>query len=182
MSTSTLMTAEQLFELSPDLMRADLIEGKLHEYPYYGCRDGLLAGEIAFRLAEFADANNLGRVGGSGGGFILQRNPDTVLTPAAVFLSTELLARTGIPTFFFPGPPDLAVEIVAPDDGSKDFQRNIKLWLAAGTKLVWLVDGNLRRATIYRPGRSPITLSEEECLAGEDIVPGFRCRLGSLFE
>lgn len=180
MSTSTLMTAEQLFELSPRLARAELIEGELREMSPSSLDHIIIAGRLITRLGAFVYEQQLGEVGSSEGGFIIQRDPDTVLAPDVVFISQRRLAQIRGPKGFAVGAPDLAVEVLSPDDRPKNLDRKAERWVNAGVKLVWVINPRSRTATIYRPGVDPVTISADDDLNGEDVVPGFRCRLGDV--
>lgn len=180
MTSTTFMTAAQLLELSPSLARAELIEGELRKYPYYGMQACLTVARIVAQLGLFVEENHLGVVGGSGAGFVLARNPDTVLSPAAVFISNSLLSCTAVSSEYFDGPPELVVEIEDTCEGAKDVELSINLWLAAGARMVWLINPRNRTATIYRPDVSPTMIDENSDLTGEDILPGFRLRLGEV--
>jgi Uma2 family endonuclease len=79
-------------------------------------------------------------------------------------------------------PPDLAVEILAPDETPKDYARKVREYLAWGVTLVWLIDPNSRTVWVYRKGRKPKRLSENDELDGEDVIPGFRLPVARLFE
>ena len=50
-----------------------------------------------------------------------------------------------------------------------------------GIMLVWLVDSEGRDVTVYRPGREPYVLGSDEEITGEDILPGFCCRVADFF-
>ena len=67
-------------------------------------------------------------------GFIIHRDPGTVRAPDVSFVRAERLAD-GIPIGFFPGAPDLAVEVVSPDDRPAELDAKVAGWLAAGA---WL--------------------------------------------
>lgn len=179
MSTSTLMTAEQLFELSPRLPRAELIEGELREMTPSGAEHGLVSLELMGELREFLKRNPVGRAFGEVG-FVICRNPDTVLVPDGAFVASVRLAQTGVPSGLYDGAPELVLEVISPTDRPKQYEEKAQIWLAAGARLVWLIHPRKRTATIYRPGLTPVTISADEHLTGEDVVPGFRCRLGDV--
>lgn len=179
MSTSTLMTAEQLFELSPRLPRAELIEGDLREMTPSGAERGLVSLELMAELRDFLKRNPVGRAFAEVG-FVIRRDPDTVLVPDGAFISSERLALTGVPSSFYNGAPDLVLEVISPTDRPKQYEEKARIWLAAGARLVWLIHPRKCTATIYRPGVDPVTISADDDLTGEDVVTGFQCRLGSL--
>jgi Uma2 family endonuclease len=77
-------------------------------------------------------------------------------------------------------PPDLAIEVLSPSDSPRQVLDKVGEYLAAGVRLVWVIDPAERRATVYRALSEVRTVAESEHLDGEDVVPGFRCILGDL--
>jgi Uma2 family endonuclease len=59
--------------------------------------------------------------------------------------------------------------------------RKRKLYLALNVRLIWIVDPEDRSVTVYRPGHPVVVLGENDTLTGEDVLPGFTCRVGELF-
>jgi len=55
-------------------------------------------------------------------------------------------------------------------------------WLSAGTRLVWVIDPERRRARTYRQDGSESILGEADTVEGEDIPPGFACKLGAVLQ
>lgn len=116
-------------------------------------------------------------------GFVLTRAPDTVRAADIGFISASRLSSTGIPeTGFWPIAPDLAVEVVSPGDSSDDVQAKVEDYLSAGTRMVWVVYPKTRSVTVFRSLRDVKVLRVDESLSGEDVLPGFECRVGEVFE
>src|SRR2546422_3626568 len=78
--------------------------------------------------------------------------------------------------------PDLVVEVLSPGDRPGETLAKIADWLSAGTRLVWVIDPERRLARIYRQDGSESILGEADTLQGEDILPGFACKLGAVLE
>ena len=77
--------------------------------------------------------------------------------------------------------PDLAVEVVSPNDTAYEVWRKVLEYLDAGVALVWVIDPEARTAQIYRRDGSTDLLREDGELSGEDVLPEFRCRLATIF-
>ena len=90
-------------------------------------------------------------------------------------------AGLGSDEAYWPGPPDLAVEVVSPTDTVAEVDDKVKAWLDAGAMMVWVVNPRWRSVTVYRSAANIKTLTENEDLSGEDVVPGFRCRVAEIF-
>jgi Uma2 family endonuclease len=78
--------------------------------------------------------------------------------------------------------PDLAVEVLSPEDRPRLVLDKIGEFLEAGVRLVWVIDPDGRRATLYRSISDVRTIGAEDELDGEDVLPGFRCRLAEVLE
>jgi Uma2 family endonuclease len=113
MATATTMTAEQLLEMPDDGYRYELIDGELRQMSPTGTRHAEISAVIARILGNHVTAHRLGKVLTSDPGFILRRGPDTVRAPDVAFIARERVAG-GSPRSYFPGPPDLAVEVISP--------------------------------------------------------------------
>ena len=96
--------------------------------------------EIGTSLNIHVKANNLGRVFGADAGFLLARNPDTVRAPDAAFVRRERVEEVGIPSGYWPGPPDLAIEITSPNDRYTEVYEKVDEWLEAGAGMVVVVN------------------------------------------
>jgi Uma2 family endonuclease len=149
--------------------------------PPSGFEHGAVGINLSTPLDQYVKANQLGRVVGAETGFLLARDPDTVRGPDIGFVRRERLQATGIPRTYWLGAPDLAVEVVSPGDTVFQVDEKVQEWLAAGTSLVWVINPRQRIVTVYRPGATPRILTANDTLDGEDVVPGFRCPVASLF-
>jgi Uma2 family endonuclease len=115
-------------------------------------------------------------------GFILAVNPDTVRAPDVAFITHERLAPTGVPTGYFRGVPDLAVEVVSPNDRYTDVAEKIAEWLEYGVRMVVVVDPRRKAVDVHRPGQPTRTLGMDDTLDGEDVVPGWSLAVRDLFD
>lgn len=77
--------------------------------------------------------------------------------------------------------PDLVVEVVSPSDRMHDVSIKVRLYLDAGTQLVWIVQPSLKTVTVYFPDHTARTLSIDDDLDGGDVLPGFTIAVAELF-
>jgi len=180
-TTQRLMTAEDLWNLPDDGNRSELIRGELRTMAPAGFEHGDIGSEIVSRLRQHAKAHGLGTVVGADTGFVLARDPDTVRSPDAAFVNQGRVGAVGVTKKFFPGAPDLAVEVVSPSDTLIEVEEKVNEWLSAGTRIVWVVNPKRRTVTIHKAGPQVQVLAETDPLSGEDVVPGFACGVGELF-
>jgi len=176
--TAPLMTAEELLHLNLPDKRTELVRGRLIVREPAGYRHGVVAMKIAGRLFEHVELTGVGQLLAAETGFTLFRNPDTVRAPDVGFVRRE---RIPTETRGFPEmAPDLAVEVLSPDDRPGEVLAKVGDWLEAGVRLVWVIDPERRVARVYRENGTEALLAEADELAGEDILPGFRCVLSSI--
>ncbi|MEM7134636.1 MAG: Uma2 family endonuclease [Chloroflexota bacterium] len=178
-----LFTVEDLLEIScRDENRYELVRGKLYIMPPAGAPHGDYAMSIGARMRIFAEDHNLGKVFAAETGFILEHNPDLVRAPDAGFVQAERIPAEGVPAGFFPGQPDLALEIISPNDRASDVQDKVQEWLSHGTLLVWVVEPKTKTIMIYRQDGSAQLLHSGDLLTGEDVIPGFEFYVSRLFD
>jgi len=182
MSTATQVTAEQLAVMPHEGFRYELIAGELMKMSPSGWKHGSVAIRVAARLIAHVEAQDLGRLFAAETGFLLSRDPDTVRAPDVALVLREHLPESPPEEAFWPGAPDLAVEVLSPGDRTGEVDEKVKSWLDAGSASVWVVNPRWRSVTIYHSAADIRTLSEGEELVDERVLPGFRCRVGELFE
>jgi Uma2 family endonuclease len=76
--------------------------------------------------------------------------------------------------------PDLAVEVLSPDDRPGAVLEKVGDWLNAWVRLVWVVDPLRGLARVYRADGTEALLATGDSLDGEDVLPGFSCRLADI--
>ena len=129
-----LITIEELEKMPQTDARVELVEGEIIKMPPAGHEHGEIAGNIFAAMHAFIRKNKLGKVYAAETGFILHRNPDTVRAPDAAFVTAERAKETEGNEGFFPGPPDLAVEVISPNDSDEDVEAKVLDYLRAGTR------------------------------------------------
>jgi len=182
MTTETkLTTAGNLLRLPDDGLRRELIHGAVKTMPPAGQQHGRIAQRIAALLWQHVSAQQLGEVDAAETGFKLASNPDHVRAPDAAFVRRERVVAVGEVEGFWPGAPDLAVEVVSPSDSFADVEEKVFDWLDAGSRAVIVVNPKKRSVTVYRSVRDVRVLNEDEPLSVEDVVPGWSVPLHRLF-
>ncbi len=175
-------TADELLEISTDSNHSyELIQGELIIMAPAGAEHGDTALGLGARMRVFADDNDLGAVFAAETGFQLEQKPDTVRAPDVGFVHKNRLPNGKVPRSYFPGAPDLAVEVVSPGDRADEIDDKVKCWLRYGTRLVWLLVPKTRSITVYRIDGTAQVLNLNDTLDGEDVLPGFRFPVNRLF-
>ena len=177
-TTEHITTAAQLLEAS-GLGRCELVRGELIMMSPAGSRHGSVVARLTGRMVGFVDEDRLGAVFGAETGFRIQHDPDSVRAPDVAFVRASRLPAD-LPEGFFPGPPDLAVEVVSPSDRASEVLAKVQDWLEAGSAAVWVVDPETRRVSVYRAGEMAV-LKETDVLSGGDLLPGFSLPVARIF-
>lgn len=179
--TRALLTAEALERLPRDpLQRYELVRGELVTMTPVGGEHGVIAAKFAARLLLHVEQHQLGVVMVEAG-YRLESNPDTIRGPDVSFLSTARIPAGGLPKGFIPGAPDLAVEVVSPDDVAADVEAKVQEYLAHGVRLVLVVHPRTRTVTAYRPDGTARVLRSGDAVDGADVVPAFTLAVDDLF-
>ncbi len=156
-------------------MRGELIlmspSGSLH---------AIIAARIGSILCDFVEERKLGWVFGAEGGFHIGHDPDTVRAPDAAFVSARRMPDS-VPQGFFPGPPDLAVEVLSPGDRASEVLAKVSDWLEAGCRKVWIVDPETRSIAVYAPKAEMRMLHRSDVLTDDDVLPGFQIEVRRVF-
>ena len=182
MSTTTkLMTADELLRLPRGRFRYELVKGELRTMSPGGSEHGAIIMNLSLPLAQHVKANRLGVAFGAETGFKIASNPDTVIAPDIAFIGRTRIPATGLPKAYWPGAPDLAVEVMSPGDTIKEVEEKTAKWFAAGGRAVWVINPKKRSVTLYRSMTDMTVLSEHDDIDGQSVVPGFRCRVAEIF-
>ena len=178
------MNVEGLYTMADDGLKHELQAGILLSEPRPGFRHGLVTATVTELLGRHVRLQALGVVLAGDPGFVLARDPDTLRGPDVAFVSKDRLPRAEDQVHAFEGAPDLAVEVLSPSNTRTAVHAKVADYLAAGTRLVWVIDPDPERetVTIYRSLLAPRTLSRDDELGGEDVVAGFRVTVAELFE
>jgi Uma2 family endonuclease len=150
--------------------------------PPPGYRHGRTASRIGSSLSSHAEKLDLGVVLAAETGFLLSSNPDEVRAADAAFVSKARLESTPFePNSYFPGAPDLAVEVVSPSDSYTPVEEKVLLWLRSGARCVVVADPERRVFIVHRPLSEPQILAAGDVLAVPDILPGWELPVGDAF-
>lgn len=181
-TTARLMTAEELLDMPDDGLRYELVRGELRKMGPAGHVHGKIAMSVGARLWTHVKANGLGEVYGAETGFELGSNPDHVRAPDTAFIRRERVDAAGNVRGFFPGAPDLAMEVISPSDRYSQVEEKVADWLEAGTMAVIVVDPRRRAVKVHRSLSDASILTDADILSIEDVVPGWQMTVAEIFE
>lgn len=182
-ATESLMTGDELLEMqSRTGKKFDLVKGKPIEVSPTGFRHGIIAARMLQKISNFAEERDLGYVTGAETGVYLSRQPDTVRAADVAFFSKEKfqtgndLSEQGFSIIV----PDLIVEVVSPNDTRKEVAEKASQWLAAGVRLVWIVEPQTETAQVYST-QGKQTIDAGGTLNGGEVLKGFALPLKKIF-
>jgi len=136
---------------------------------------------IAAHLFQHVEAHHLGTVYAAETGFQLTQDPDTVRAPDVAFISRQRGEAVGEIEGYWPGAPDVAVEVISPSDRYTDVEDKVVEWLEAGCRMVIVVNPRQRSVTVYRSHTDMVRLTEEDTLDGGEVVPGWQLPIKEVF-
>lgn len=167
MVSTRLSTAEDLYRLGPDAPY-ELIEGELIEVSPQGRVHGRVLSNLDYLLNHEVRTHQLGEVLVGDVGFVLARNPDSVLAPDLAFVQASRLIDEG--DGYLEIAPDLAIEVVSPSNTSSEIARKIALYLSTGASEVWVVRPRERDITIHAANGEIVVFQGEEMLMSR-VIP-----------
>jgi Uma2 family endonuclease len=176
-----LLSPEDLLAM-PDGDRFELVDGRLVERNM-GLHAGLTTGKILSRLDVHCEMHSLGYVipGTDAGYSGFPDSPRTVRKPDVSFIRYGRFDNEEVPAGYAKIAPDLAVEVISPGDLYEEVDAKVEEYLRAGVRLVWVLSPTSRAVRIHRADGSSASARGDAELSGEDVVPGFRCRVADLF-
>ena len=96
-------------------------------------------------------------------------------------ITQERLRELGPTEKFWTATPELAVEVLSPGDTVYEIEEKVAAWITAGSSMVWVLNPKLRTIHVHRPNSPTQTLSENDTLDGQEVIPGFRIEVAEIF-
>jgi Uma2 family endonuclease len=159
-------------ELPTGPIKYELDDGRLIITAPPGDVHGAVGGNIILHL-KLAEQAGHGRAWAEVG-VVLRRNPDRVVGPDACFIVQSSLPPRVSAEGYMESIPDMVVEVRSKNDTMADLERKAGEYLAAGSKLVWMIDPLRSVAMAYHAGHPPRSLGPADELTADGVIPGFR--------
>ncbi len=174
------LTADELLA-RPDGEQFELVDGELRET--MSLESSWIAMEIGFLIRQYLETHRLGRVFGEAASYrCFPQDPERVRKPDVSFIRHGRLTQAQFEQGHCRIAPDLAVEVVSPNDLHQDLMGRLDDYFSAGVPLIWVVEPSLKLVTVYEnAGRSTNMLRADEELTGGSVLPEFRCPVARLF-
>lgn len=175
-----LVTAAELARISArDDYRYELVAGRVIRMSPLGWEHGV----VVTRLLTMLGNHLHGKMAGAAVpevGFKLRTNPDTVRGPDIAYIRQERLPRKMLRSFWT-GAPDVAIEVLSPEDTLRAIDIKVAEYLAAGVSAVAIVDPDAELVTLHRAGGGRQLSGRGDQLDLSDVIPEFRCAVADIF-
>lgn len=186
-TTARLVTAEELIAMPKSEVRYELVRGELVSRQWAGVRYAIASSNMLFSLHMHVKEDKLGQTYPANTGFQIESDPDHVRAPSVAFVSSERMkpVKSDFEKYrdrYFPGAPDLAVEVAIPSDTYFYIEDKVADWLNTGARVVIVVNADHKTAAVYRSPTDVVILTEADTLDGGDVVPGWQMRVSEIFE
>ena len=178
--TPTLFTPADLLAM-PDGKHLELVDGNLVEKPV-SVLSSIVEIRTARRLDAFCEAHQTGVVLSSANGIqCFPDEPRKVRKPDVSFVKRERFSREHLKEGYLSIAPDLTVEVISTHDEAAELNEKVEEYLAAGVSLVWVIDPETQIVVIHRADGTVTKLHKNDELSGENVIPGFKCKVAELF-
>ena len=160
----------------------ELVDGVWVEKPMSN-KAALVASNLTAPLVPHVRAGRLGFVFQADAAYrLFPARPKLLRKPDLSFVRSERFPDGRVTDKTYEFPPDLAVEVISPNDVAEDVELKLDEYLRAGVRLVWVVSVKTRNVWAYKPDGTGKLYRAADVLSGEDVVPGFAVTAGELFE
>jgi Uma2 family endonuclease len=176
-----ILSAHDFWQLPQNGTRRELVRGEVMETMPPGGQHGGIAVTLAMMLRLWTQRSGGGYVGVEAG-YLLARDPDTVRGPDVSYVRADRIPASGIPEGFWNLAPDLAVEVVSPNETAEEVREKVRDFLSAGTPLVWTVYPRTEEVIVNTPDGFARTYAQGETIAFPELLPQFTCNVAELFE
>lgn len=175
------ISADEFFR-QPNWERCELVDGELVEMPEMSGQGCMIAVILSAFLHPFVRGRNLGVVFDSETTFqCFGVDSDRIRRPDLSFIAKGRLPREQFLYGHIRIAPDIAVEIVSPNDEYTNVDGKIEEYIQAGVRLVWVVNPDYETVTVWRPDWSNQRLHKADVLTGETVLPEFSLPVAELF-
>jgi Uma2 family endonuclease len=182
-SPKKIWTEAELQSLPGDGFIHEVVNGELVMSPKNNFYHGDICSQLLTAMSTFVSAKRLGAVLDSSTGFWMRNR--NCRAPDISFVSRARLIELGFKRStraFFPGAPDLAVEILSPNNTRAEIDERLKDFFESGTRIAWIIDPESERVEVCRSLTRRNLIGSGGFIEGEDLLPAFRYPIANLFK
>jgi Uma2 family endonuclease len=182
-SVKRVWTEAELQALPEDGYLHEVVDGEMVMSPKNDSYHGDICAELLTALRTHAKKHKLGAVWDSSTGFWMQSR--NCRAPDISFVTKERLVRMGFKRStrkFFPAAPDLAVEVLSPNNTRAEIDERLKDYFGSGTQIAWVINPDSESVEVCHALDQRQLLGVGADLAAEHLLPGFRFPIADLFK
>ncbi len=170
---------EQLCQDNPQMRLELTANGEVIVMVPAGWESSERNGDLVIQIGNWNRQAKLGKVFDSSGGFTLPNG--AVLSPDVTWIEKSKFSNVSAKVAFPAIVPDFVIELRSMTDSLKTLQAKMLEYQANGVRLGWLINPQQQQVEVYRLGQPVEVLDSPHGLDGEDVLPGFRLDLSSIF-
>ena len=178
MVTTRKLTLEEFLVLPNGETSLELVDGEAIPKMSPKRFHSRLTGTLYTLLSEWCQ--DRGEIGIEWGIVLKRHEKDWVPVPDLLYVSFQRLPLERFEDEACPVPPELAIEIISPDQSFGNLSEKATDYINAGVTRVWLVDPT-KSITIFYPDAPPQTKRGEDTLADE-YLPGLSLSVQQIFK
>lgn len=179
-TAAKLITIEDYEALGEDAP-FELIRGVLHEVAATKFVHMAVTGAFTGFLFIYSRQTLSGKVLTGEGGFLLERNPDTLIIPDVSFIRADRLPPASEKNEWTRVSPDVAIEVKSPSNTRKEIARKVAIYLDNGVPLVLVADTDYETITAHYADGRILVYHIGDILDGGDVLPGFSVPVAEIF-
>lgn len=173
------LSIEEFLVRYADVPNAELVKGVVKEQPMTTPRHGKLCMMIGALIYNHVQAHDLGHVMSNDSR--VQTGPESVRGGDVIYFSYERLPKGEVPEGLLSVAPDLVVEVRSPSDRWTVLFTRVGEYLAAGVRVVVILDPASASASVYRDDELQQIFHNSDPLTLPDVLPGFSVPVNRLF-
>jgi Uma2 family endonuclease len=171
------LTLEQFLRLDETKPASEFACGEAFQKPMPDFSHSAIQAIVISALFTFLAHTGLGRVLPEFRCVFGPSDRERTYVPDVVFVAKDRLPTER----HLHAAPDLAVEILFPDQHWSQFLDKIQFYLLYGVRLVWVIDPATATITVETPGQEARVLRAGDVLDGGDVLPGFGIAVDEIF-
>ena len=182
MATIARLTLEQFLALPDTEPASEYVCGEVVQKPMPDQAHAIIQGFLYLVLSQFLAQTKLGQVRLEWRCIFGPPGHERAWVPDVVYASYERQPRGDARrNRFLRTAPDLAIEVLSPDQPAGLFADKVQFYLLYGVRLVWVVDPARETVLVFAPGQETRTLAAGSTLDGGEVLPGFHVGVDSIF-
>jgi Uma2 family endonuclease len=177
-----LLTAEEFVRMPDPGYPTELVRGRIIRMPPPGFEHGEICSQLAYLINVWVKERGLGRTLTNDSGVVTERGPDSVRGPDVAYYSYQRVPKGTKIKGYAESPPEIAFEVLSPDDRWPKVLAKVAEYLEVGVLLVCVVNPRKNTVHLYRPEEPDRVLGLDDDWSAPEILGDFRIPVRRFFE